>query len=115
MNEPYAVLQWGEWKVLLHRLEQRPGSRLTIVQQDPLVPPVSALLTMEMAAILRRAVWGGLATVVKAPNTFYAVWHLCFCSRCQGSPQDHSQGTWDEHLRYVDNDLVFTLTAGARK
>jgi hypothetical protein len=43
----------------------------------------------------------------------YHIWHLCFCSKCQeygGRIYDHSQGSWNDHLRTVFADDLFTFT-----
>jgi len=61
---------------------------------------------------------------VKSPvGDLYHVWHICTCYECTmpitggwehgkrigGRVWDHSQGAWNEHLRYVENDKIFTF------
>jgi hypothetical protein len=64
---------------------------------------------------------------VKSPfGSLYHVWHVCLCDKCThevrdlfgdhrqgGRVFDHSQGAWDEHLRFVDNDKVLTFKTPA--
>jgi len=51
----------------------------------------------------------GSVNFVKTPQTCYHVWHICYCDKCNGRVWSHSQGDWDSHLRYVDNDKIFTF------
>ena len=46
---------------------------------------------------------------LKTPKTNYHVWHICYCDKCGGKVWTHSQGDWDSHLKYVDNDKVITF------
>lgn len=51
-------------------------------------------------------------TVVQSPPSLYHVWHICLCDACEnygGRIFSHSQGDWDSHLRFVDNDKVFNF------
>lgn len=64
-----------------------------------------------VASIMQDNVAEGLVTVLDAPCMIYHCWHLCMCPKCEGIGGrvfDHSQGTWNDHLRYVDNGRLFT-------
>lgn len=53
-------------------------------------------------------------SVVKSPHSVYHMWHICLCSRCinyGGRIFSHSQGDWDSHLRFIDNNKVFDFHA----
>ena len=64
----------------------------------------------------------GLIRWVKTPKTAYHCWHICTCDKCSphvigdifksrssGKVWTHSQSDWDEHLKFVSNELVFTF------
>lgn len=58
------------------------------------------------------AIANGEMTVKQSPYPMYHCWHICFCDECEqvgGKVFDHSQGAWNEHLRYVPNDRLFTF------
>ena len=53
------------------------------------------------------------------PHTYH-VWHFCTCENCStkltgistrigGKIFDHSQGSWNSHLRFVPIDAIFTF------
>jgi len=46
---------------------------------------------------------------LKTPATPYHVWHICYCPECNGRVWSHSQGDWDNHLRYVDPRYIGSL------
>lgn len=54
----------------------------------------------------------GEAKVIKSPGNLYHVWHICKCPDCArvgGKVWDHSQASWNEHLKHVANELIFTF------
>ena len=55
--------------------------------------------------------------VEKSPPSQYHVWHICYCDKCAevgGRVKDHSQGTWNDHLRYVPNHRLFTFPVATK-
>jgi len=109
VNAPYATVQYKGWSANLARAAT--GSVVTVHSDDPQVKDAAAPLTQVMVRLMALAVKNGDAQVVKAPGALYHVWHLCFCEKCQGAPHDHSQGTWNDHLRRVDSSLVENFPA----
>lgn len=50
--------------------------------------------------------------VIKSPGSLYHCWHVCFCNECArfgGRIYDHSQASFNEHLRSVNPDDLFTF------
>ena len=45
----------------------------------------------------------------KTPRSNYHIWHICYCEECNGKIWTHSQSDWNSHLKYVDNENVFTF------
>ena len=39
----------------------------------------------------------------------YHVAHICNCPTCNGKVWDHSQGSWDDHLRSIDAGLIVNV------
>lgn len=42
-------------------------------------------------------------------QSMYDVMHICCCDECKGSLMPHSQGAWDDHLRYIPKDLIIDI------
>jgi hypothetical protein len=55
----------------------------------------------------------GEMRVIKSPHgNLYHVWHVCMCAECEpigGRTFDHSQASFNDHLRNTPNDLLFTF------
>lgn len=59
---------------------------------------------------------------LKTPGGLYHCWHVCMCPQCTtgepsegGRVHDHSQGTWNEHLKKVKPMDVFTFPTLEKK
>ena len=73
-------------------------------------------------SLLKRVYQDGNLTWLKTPQSHYHIWHICTCPECcpevQGSIYgersggkvwDHSQASFNEHLRFVDPDNLGTF------
>jgi len=81
--------------------------------------------TPDTLRTLNRLQQRGELTWLRTPQSHYHVWHICVCPECcpahQGSPRnsynprsggkvwDHSQASFNAHLRYVDPDDLGTF------
>jgi len=66
--------------------------------------------------LLKRVYRSGNLAWLKTPQTHYHIWHICICPRCRaynthvgGRVWDHSQASFNEHLRFVDPDNLGTF------
>jgi len=41
----------------------------------------------------------------------YHVVHICCCPKCKGRLWSHSQGDWNEHLRFVEPSFIIDIPA----
>ncbi len=49
---------------------------------------------------------------VKSPESLYHVWHICLCLECEkkgGRFFNHSQSSFNEHLRFINPTDLFTF------
>ena len=72
--------------------------------------------------VLKQLQQRGEITWLKTPRSHYHVWHICVCPECcpesvggcyttrsGGKIWDHSQASFNEHLRFVDPDDLGTF------
>ena len=82
----------------------------------------SSAITPLSVKMLHEDTKEGLIRWIKTPKTPYHCWHICTCGKCSplvagdifksrssGKIWSHSQADWDEHLRFVSNELIFTF------
>jgi len=53
---------------------------------------------------------------LKTPGSLYHCWHVCMCPACTtntpsqgGRAYEHSQASWNEHLKHVSPSDIFTF------
>jgi hypothetical protein len=105
----------GRRQVLMRgpSLSFRPSGVLYILRPDHTGIPAGATSSPDgfYYHFLEEDVTEGILVVEEAPCSIYHCWHVCTCKECgqSGRVWDHSQASWDDHLRYVDNEHVHTF------
>lgn len=88
----------------------------------PMNPSTSKNFGPLQLLMLKDAQANGEIEWIKTPQTPYHVWHICTCQDCAphvnndptmirsgGRIKTHHQSTFDEHLRYVENEDIGTF------
>lgn len=69
-------------------------------------------LTTQLAKTYADSVQSGELKIVQSPTTPYHCWHICTCEQCVrvgGRFFDHSQESFNVHLRFVPNKCLHTF------